>query len=134
MMSRKRIALLAMLLCVVVAGAVLAATGGISVYVKGQPIAAQAIVQHGQVYLPVRAISDALDISVEWDPTARAVYVGGRAKAPARTQKIQDIVHITRTGTKYHRAGCRYLSRSDIPISREDAIARGLTPCKVCKP
>lgn len=42
-------------------------------------------------------------------------------------------VYITRTGTKYHRAGCRYLSKSMIPISLEEAKAR-YGPCSVCKP
>lgn len=48
--------------------------------------------------------------------------------------KDSDIVYITKTGDKYHRAGCRYLSKSRIPISRKDAIARGSKPCSVCKP
>ena len=43
-------------------------------------------------------------------------------------------VYATRTGSKYHRAGCRYLSKSSIPMSLSDAKARGLTPCSVCKP
>jgi len=43
-------------------------------------------------------------------------------------------VYITRTGKKYHSGGCRYLSKSKIPISLKDAKARGYTPCKVCKP
>ena len=43
-------------------------------------------------------------------------------------------VYITRTGAKYHSAGCRYLSRSMIPISLKDAVARGYTPCSVCSP
>lgn len=51
-----------------------------------------------------------------------------------QTQDIERIVYITNTGTKYHRAGCRYLSKSMIPISLSDAIARGYTPCSVCKP
>lgn len=42
-------------------------------------------------------------------------------------------VYITRTGTKYHRAGCRYLSKSAIPISLEQAKAR-YSPCSVCRP
>lgn len=42
--------------------------------------------------------------------------------------------YITRTGAKYHRAGCRYLSKSMIPISLQDAKARGYEPCSVCKP
>ncbi len=44
------------------------------------------------------------------------------------------IVHVTRTGKKYHRAGCRYLSKSDVPISLKNARGRGYSPCKVCKP
>ena len=43
-------------------------------------------------------------------------------------------VYITRTGAKYHSSGCRYLSRSSIPISLKDAVARGYTPCSVCSP
>jgi len=43
-------------------------------------------------------------------------------------------VYITKTGAKYHSAGCRYLSRSMIPISLKDAVARGYTPCSVCNP
>jgi len=46
----------------------------------------------------------------------------------------EDIVYITATGNKYHGAGCRYLSKSAIPITRQEAIARGYTPCSVCKP
>ena len=50
------------------------------------------------------------------------------------TDTASDTVHITRTGKKYHAAGCRYLSKSDIPISRQDAEARGYEPCSKCNP
>jgi|GEM_PF-3595541 len=43
-----------------------------------------------------------------------------------------DIVHITKTGSKYHRAGCQYLSKSDIEISLESAKAQGYTACSKC--
>ena len=43
-------------------------------------------------------------------------------------------VYITRTGEKYHEFGCRYLSKSCIPISLTGAKRQGYTPCKVCKP
>lgn len=43
-------------------------------------------------------------------------------------------VYITEHGDKYHLAGCKYLRKSQIPISRSDARARGYTPCKICKP
>lgn len=43
-------------------------------------------------------------------------------------------VYVTNTGEKYHRSGCRYLSRSSIPIDLSRAKASGYTPCSVCKP
>ena len=43
-------------------------------------------------------------------------------------------VYVTKTGAKYHRDGCRYLSRSQIAKSKNDAIAQGYTPCSVCNP
>jgi hypothetical protein len=43
------------------------------------------------------------------------------------------IVYVTRTGSKYHRAGCRYLARSSIRVSLNEA-ARRYGPCAVCKP
>ena len=43
-------------------------------------------------------------------------------------------VYITRTGSKYHRNGCRYLRQSKIPISKSAAQRQGYSPCKVCRP
>jgi hypothetical protein len=43
-------------------------------------------------------------------------------------------VYITRTGRKYHKEGCRYLSKSKIPIKLSKAKEQGYTPCSVCKP
>ena len=50
------------------------------------------------------------------------------------TAQAGDTVHATKTGRRYHRTGCSSLSRSDIPMTRKEAEAKGLTPCKVCKP
>ncbi|HNY17677.1 MAG TPA: thermonuclease family protein [Treponemataceae bacterium] len=41
---------------------------------------------------------------------------------------------VTKTGTKYHLGSCKALSKSKIPITLEDAIARGYTPCELCHP
>ena len=49
-------------------------------------------------------------------------------------QQQSQTVYITRTGKKYHRAGCRYLSHSSIPISLKEAQANGYAPCRVCHP
>lgn len=43
-------------------------------------------------------------------------------------------VYVTKTGKKYHRTGCKYLARSQIPISLGDAKSQGYTPCSICNP
>ncbi len=52
---------------------------------------------------------------------------------PANSDDGSDTVYITRTGECYHRDGCSYL-KSRIPVSRSEAIARGLRPCSRCSP
>ena len=60
--------------------------------------------------------------------------------APVPTPIIQNsqddisiTVYITKTGSKYHRSGCRYLSRSSIPISLSEA-KKYYSPCSICDP
>jgi micrococcal nuclease len=48
------------------------------------------------------------------------------------TDNSKQLVYVTRTGAKYHREGCRYLARSQIPIALKDAGR--YEPCSVCKP
>ena len=55
-------------------------------------------------------------------------------KAIVAEQPKAVMVHITKTGEKYHNAGCRYLAKSDIEVTLSTAISKGLTPCSVCKP
>lgn len=43
-------------------------------------------------------------------------------------------VHVTKTGNKYHMAGCSYLSKSDIPINIIQAVNQGYSPCSRCNP
>jgi len=53
---------------------------------------------------------------------------------PSPTTATQSTtVYITRTGSKYHRPGCRYLSKSKIPMTLNDA-KQHYGPCSVCKP
>ena len=53
--------------------------------------------------------------------------------AQSQQDPARITVYVTRTGAKYHRDGCRYLSRSKIPMSLKEAAKR-FTPCRVCKP
>ena len=44
-----------------------------------------------------------------------------------------EVVYVTKTGSKYHRKGCRYLKDSCQEISMEKA-RREYEPCSVCRP
>jgi hypothetical protein len=55
------------------------------------------------------------------------------ATRPAPKDADDPIVYVTKTGTKYHRAGCRSLSKSAIPMKLSEARRR-YGPCSVCKP
>lgn len=46
----------------------------------------------------------------------------------------QTMVHITATGKKYHRAGCRTLKKSDTEVTLDEAKSMGLSPCGICNP
>ncbi len=51
---------------------------------------------------------------------------GVQEKKPEKKKEI--IVYITRTGKKYHKGICRYLKKSKIRITPQEACARGYTP------
>lgn len=53
--------------------------------------------------------------------------------APATDPQQSVTVYVTKTGEKYHRAGCQYLKKSCIPISLDDA-KRSYSPCSKCNP
>ena len=71
----------------------------------------------------LRAAVEALDASVQ------KLIVKAGVASPDTDSKV----YITQTGSKYHRDGCRYLSKSKISISLTDAKRR-YSPCSVCKP
>lgn len=58
--------------------------------------------------------------------------------APKETEPVtqqddkSEIVHITKTGKKYHNAGCASLSKSDIEVTLGEALSKGLEPCSKC--
>lgn len=51
---------------------------------------------------------------------------------PGYETPVTGQVYITRTGGKYHRDGCQYLRRSQIPISLKDAESQGYGACSRC--
>ncbi|MCQ4635945.1 hypothetical protein NE619_04335 [Anaerovorax odorimutans] len=68
--------------------------------------------------------------------TVYSAYSKVRTATPKAKKQSSSgkTVYITKTGSKFHRGSCRYLSRSKIAISRSEAVAQGYDPCKVCRP
>ncbi len=81
----------------------------------------------------------ALNSSQKGAPEKSAPAAGqAAAQAASQTAAAKDngdtTVYISRTGKKYHNAGCGSLSRSSIPIKLRDAVAKGYGPCSRCNP
>ena len=76
---------------------------------------------------------------ISWVSTAdsTAYLSAAHLAAASSSQKLQQekevTVYVTRTGEKYHRGTCHYLSRSKIPMSLKDAKL-SYDACKVCRP
>lgn len=54
-------------------------------------------------------------------------------RSSTSSTKKESTVYITRTGSKYHTSGCRYLRQSKIPVALTDA-KRNYSACSVCNP
>ena len=61
------------------------------------------------------------------------VGLGAPPKGEEGKDKSQT-VYVTKTGKKYHRRGCQYLRKSQIPKTLEKVVAAGFTACSRCKP
>lgn len=59
-------------------------------------------------------------------------FADGQIQSPYTDNNSTETVHITNTGSKYHRSGCQYLRESDISISLSDAKASGYSACSKC--
>lgn len=76
------------------------------------------------------------------DPTPTQPSAPFRSASPAQPvptpptapEPRASTVYLTRTGSKYHAAGCRSLRRSMIPVSLESARSQGYGPCSLCNP
>jgi hypothetical protein len=78
---------------------------------------------------PTRAPTRAPATPSPTPTTPPSVY----APEPAEEDEDEITVYVTRTGAKYHRGSCRYLSRSKIPMPLAEARL-GYDPCSVCDP
>lgn len=61
-------------------------------------------------------------------------YSSAAENSAADSSNSETMVHITATGKKYHRAGCRALKKSDTEVTLDEAKSMGLSPCGICNP
>jgi hypothetical protein len=66
-------------------------------------------------------------------PAATPALTTEAPTASAVNAAVMETVYVTKSGDKYHKAGCRYLSKSAIPMSLKEAVSTR-SPCSVCKP
>ena len=100
---------------------------------------------HAYTKFPFKYLDDFRKCEEEARTNSRGLWASNNQTREEIRAKIQvtsnysaddedTTVYITRTGSKYHRGGCRYLKRSKIPMSLKDAVSSGYAPCKVCSP
>ncbi|WP_312355238.1 hypothetical protein [Aminipila sp.] len=65
---------------------------------------------------------------------AQATIKAQQEENTKESQTNEYTVYITKTGSKYHKDGCRYLKQSQISISESAAINQGYSPCSICNP
>ena len=53
---------------------------------------------------------------------------------PTADDTTQQVVYVTKSGTKYHLGSCSHLSKSKIEKSLTEAKNAGYEPCKTCNP
>lgn len=81
--------------------------------------------------------ADAASSSVSASSTPAATTSGASSSSAVSSgADTAETVYVTPYGEKYHRAGCRYLKKSNggTAISKTAAEAQGYTACKVCRP
>ena len=68
-----------------------------------------------------------------WDHRLKTTADSAPADQDADSDDQNATVYVTKTGKRYHRADCRHLSKSSIPMPLSRAKDR-YSPCDVCKP
>lgn len=86
---------------------------------------------------PTPALTPTPEPTVQPTPKATEKAVAAEGAAPKRVEKAaaaesEDVVYIGKTGTKYHRKGCRTLKGGGTAITMAEALAQGREACKVC--
>jgi hypothetical protein len=81
----------------------------------------------------VKARTAKLGIWSQPNPTAPWDFRRGKGDVQQEIGQANTPVFLTRSGTKYHRDGCRSLAKSKVPSTLARATGR-YGPCSLCKP
>jgi hypothetical protein len=109
------------------------------------------VVRQGYVKVQAEPPCEHLDLLRHYEQRARQAQKGvwarssrdgqsSVASAPESTtagpspQAEEITVYVTKTGKKYHRAGCPHLQKSSRAITLKEALEKGYEPCSRCKP
>ena len=95
------------------------------------------LVRQGYARMSSAGLKGELKIFQAYEQRARQAGKGLWATLPAGAASRgvgKERVYVTKTGKKYHRAACTFLTKSKISMSLVEAKKRGFTGCKVCKP
>ena len=85
----------------------------------------------GTTYLPVRGVSGALGLGVEWDEATSTVKLTSPSGGQLTSSGSEHTIYITRTGSKYHYdSTCNGGTYWEVPLAT--AIGMGLEPCDKC--
>lgn len=76
-------------------------------------------------------VPDAIQETRDEAESAAAALAAG---VEAQRRGDADVVYVTPTGSRYHRADCSHLKDEVIPLVKDDAVEAGYTPCGSCKP
>ena len=96
------------------------------------------MVRQGYVNLSPAGLGNELDLFRTYQERAKLIGKGlwnkSSALVPVATKPGGAAVYVTKTGKKYHRQDCQFLSKSKIALGLGEAKKRGFTPCRICKP
>lgn len=87
---------------------------------------------HAYTNFPFRYLEDFL--RYERDARMKGLGLWSEGEDTPATEMDSVTVYFNGSGKKFHREHCHYTTAKSIAIPRGEAIARGMEPCKSCKP
>lgn len=127
------------LIAIALTGLVLARSDRIRVVVNGRALAEShfAVIVDGVLMIPAEPVAEALGAEFSYDEENSVVRISLQLNNIDNSPEATvdgTLVFVNRSGVKYHRAGCRYLSADAEAIELSIARQRGYEACKVCDP